>query len=273
MVFNLNEYSCATSNGKVHEIFRYNLQFFFGYGIHVSLMLYMYVGSSYIRKWVGNMLFRYNTTNQTNRWQHKPLRTSSGKGVLKIKRVMYTQHQLYTESEHGRILDCLHQTELRSWETWFCHLHQWQHSYHLPVCFRRISRWNKMCLQTNLVRRNLARGLTVGAANGGVLATFLWLTGSDGGSGFFVKTDTAVSCRLCNDGSFELQREVSWGTISWSTMDKKEGSVHNKCEGRTSLADVVIYQPMPHMIQASHVLDPSENWGLRGQQDPQTCHQ
>lgn len=41
---------------------------------------------------VGNMLFTKNTTNETNRWQHKPLITSSReKRVLKI-RVMYTQN-------------------------------------------------------------------------------------------------------------------------------------------------------------------------------------
>jgi len=48
-------------------------------------------------------------------------------------------------------------------------------------------------LRTNLVRRNLASGLTVGAANGGVLANFLSLACSEGGSGFFAKTEAAVS--------------------------------------------------------------------------------
>ena len=46
---------------------------------------------------------------------------------------------------------------------------------------------------TNLVRRNLASGLTVGVVNGGVLAGFLVLTGSKGGSDFLEKSEAAVS--------------------------------------------------------------------------------
>jgi hypothetical protein len=46
---------------------------------------------------------------------------------------------------------------------------------------------------TNLVRRNLASGLMVGAANGGVLAVFLLLAGSKGGSDFLEKTEAAIS--------------------------------------------------------------------------------
>lgn len=83
----------------------------------------------------------------------------------------------------------MNQTELRSCETWFCHLQQRQN---LTLCYGYSSKGKTLELQTNLVRRNLASGLTVGAANGGVL-DFLLLASSVRGSCFFAKTETAIS--------------------------------------------------------------------------------
>lgn len=56
----------------------------FGYVICASQMPCTYGGSSYIRKWAANMfvLLKQDKTNKTNRWQHKPPRTSSRKGFL-----------------------------------------------------------------------------------------------------------------------------------------------------------------------------------------------
>lgn len=127
---------------------------------------------------------------------------------------------------------------------------------------------------TNLVRRNLASGLTVGAANDGVLAAFLLLAGSKAES--FEKTEAAISWRPCNEESFELHRKGIWVNnklSKWKQKGEKTRVIRWHSGGSTFLDGAAICQSVSHMIQVIHVLDPSRNQGMHGQRAVQTCCQ
>jgi hypothetical protein len=146
---------------------------------------------------------RGSIRHEQNKWNNRWLRPTGWNKVLKfalctLKNINYTPNRTWNHfsasqgSNRVKILRNLVLPPAKMAET--CYL-----SWVL------LSKLKNMWLWTNLVRRNLASGLTVGAANGGILANFLSPAFSEGGSGSLVKIDIAVSWRPCNEESFELR--------------------------------------------------------------------
>ena len=120
----------------------------------------------YIRKWAGEMLFTMNTTNETtDGWDRIKER------VLKI--ALCTLKINYTPNQRWNISSFCIAWIKRNWDLaklGFATCNNGRNSF---LVMAILSKEKTQELRTNLVRRNLASGLTVGAANGGVLANFL----------------------------------------------------------------------------------------------------